>query len=211
MVQRLKSRNEQGMRRVNYIEEAEDEESDVDEEQLVLKIERKGSKPFYMEGLMCGKYFKATIDTESPVSIFRERDLQNIVGERKVVIREMIENERFVDYNKKPLELLGYQFVRLEVAGVTVSKARVLVAPNSGKSIVGRDWLVALRYRINKPIERGECGGIDKNVNCVHHVNEVKTVNCVHSVNEAESEEQLGPEIKQLMGEFPKLFTRKAV
>ena len=69
----------------------------------------------------------------------------------------MIDQERYVDYNRKPLELLGYQFVRLEVAGVTVSKARVLVAPNSGKSIIGRDWLIALRYKITQPIERGEC------------------------------------------------------
>ena len=211
MVPRLKSRNEQGMRRVNYIEETEDEESDVDEEQLVLNIEGKGSKPFYMEGLMCGNYFKAIIDTGSAVSIFTENDLQKIVSERKVVIREMIENERHVDYNKKPLELLGYQFVRLEVAGVTVSKARVLAAPNSGKSILGRDWLVALRYRINQPIQRGECERIDKNVNCVHLVNEVKNVNCVNPVNEAESEGQLSPEIKQLMGNFPKLFTRKGL
>ena len=101
MVQRLKSRNEQGLRRVNYIEETEDEESDVDEEQLLLNIEGKGSKPFYMEGLMCGNYFKAIIDTGSAVSIFTVKDLQKIVGERKVVIRKIIENERYLDYNKK--------------------------------------------------------------------------------------------------------------
>ena len=41
----------------------------------------------------------------------------------------MIEEERYVDYSKKPLELLGYQIVRFEVAGVTVSEAGVLVAP----------------------------------------------------------------------------------
>ena len=97
---------------------------------------------------MCRKYFKAIIDTGSPVSIFTKKDLQKIVGERKVVIRDLIEGERYVDYNKKPLNLLGYQFVRLEVAGVTVSKARDLVAPNSGKSIVGRDWLVALATKL---------------------------------------------------------------
>ena len=37
----------------------------------------------------------------------------------------------------------------------------------------------------------------------------MKSVNCVNSTNEAESEGQLSPEIKQLMGDFPKLFTRK--
>ena len=55
------------------------------------------------------------------------------------------------------LKMLGYQFVRLDFAGVTVSKSRVLVAPNSGNFIVGRDWLIALRYQIKQPIECGEC------------------------------------------------------
>ena len=87
------------------------------------------------------------------------------MGERKVVIRDMIGGEKYVDYNRKSLKLLGYRFVRLEVAGVTVSKARVLVAPNSGKSIVGRDWLVALRYKITQPIERGECEVNNQSVN----------------------------------------------
>ena len=98
---------------------------------------------------------------------------------------------------------------RLEVAGVTVSKAKVLLAPNSEKSMVGRDWLVARRYRFNQPIERGDCERYNKNVNCVHPVNEVKNANCVHPMNEVKTEEQLTPGIQQLMGEFPKLFTRK--
>ena len=87
------------------------------------------------------------------------------MGERKV-IRDIIEGERCFDYNKKPLELLGYQFVRLEVAVTTVSKARILVAPNSGKSTVGRDWLVALDDKITQPIERGECKTNKQKVMC---------------------------------------------
>ena len=67
----------------------------------------------------------------------------------------MIEGERYVDYERKPLDLSVYHIVQLEVAGVMVSKARVLMAPNSWKPIVGRDWLVALRYRISQSIERG--------------------------------------------------------
>ena len=105
----------------------------------MLRVDEKGHKPFYKEGQMCGKRFKALFDTGSPVSIFTKRDLQQTIDERKVVVRDMIENEHYVDYNKRPLKLLGHQFVRLEVAGVTVSKARVLVGPNSCKLLVGRD------------------------------------------------------------------------
>ena len=78
----------------------------------------------------------------------------------------MIEIEQYVDYTKRPLKLLGHQFVRLKVTGVNVSKARLLVVPNSGKSIVGRDWLIALRYRIKKAIESGEYEQTGAFVNC---------------------------------------------
>ena len=71
MQMRLKKKeNTQSMRRVNYIEESDDESESEDEEQLVLRIDGEGSKPFYMEEKMCGNYFKAIIDTGSPVSVF---------------------------------------------------------------------------------------------------------------------------------------------
>ena len=200
MMQRLKAReNRQGMRRVNYIDESDEDQEDYeeDEEQLVLRVDGEGSKPFYMEGMMCDNYFKAIMDTWSPVSIFTKSDLQKIVGERKVVIRDLIGGEKYVDYIRKPLKLLGYQFVRREVAGVTVSKARVLVAPISGKSIVGRDWLVALRYKKRQPIERGECEVNNQSVNSDNFVREVNPEN------------QQSPQVQQLQGEFPKLFKRK--
>ena len=108
MLQRLKSRdNKKGMRRVNCIEESDEEseeDEDQDEEQLVLRVDGDGCKPFYMEGTMCGNYFKAIIDTGSPVSIFTKSDLRKIVGPRKVVIRDMIAGERYGEYNKKTLE-----------------------------------------------------------------------------------------------------------
>ena len=200
MMQRLKSReSQQGMRKVKYIDESDEDEEDCeeDEEQLVLQVDGEGSKPFYMEEMMFDNYFKAIIDTGSPVSISTKRDLQKIVGERKVVIRDMIWGERYVDYNRKPLKLLGYQFVRLEVAGVTVSKARALVAPNSGKSIVGRDRLVALRYKITQPIEIGECERNNQSVNSDNFIREVNPEN------------QQNPQVQQRQREFPKLFKRK--
>ena len=92
---------------------------------------------------------------------------------------------------------MGYQFVRLEVAGVTVSKARVLVAPNSGKSIIGRGWLIALRYKISQPIKRGEC-----------KVN-TEVVNDAKVINEISPEESISPEVHQIMREFPDLLKEK--
>ena len=109
MMQKLKIRDSSKLvRRVNYIEESEeeDEEESCDEVQLVLRVDGNGCKPFFLEGTMCGNYFKAIIDTDSPASIFTKKDLQKIVGERKVVIRDMIEGERYMDYNKKTAKFI---------------------------------------------------------------------------------------------------------
>ena len=215
MMKRLKARDNQ-MRRVNCIDEEESEvESSDEEEQLVLRVDGKGHKTFYTEGQICGKWFKAIIDTGSPVSIFTKRDLQQTIGERKVVVRDMIQHEHYVDYNKRPLKLLGYQFVWLEVAGVTVSEARVLVAPKSGKSIVGPDWLIALRYQIKQPIESGECERTTQAVNGYQSVNNIKcerntqAKKCNRSVYSVNPEEKISPEVHNFIGEFPKLFIKE--
>ena len=79
------------------------------------------------------------------MSVFPIDELQRIVGKRRVVVRETIDNERYADFNKKPLPSLGYMFVSLQVDGIRVSKGRVLVARKGTKQTVGRDWLTALR------------------------------------------------------------------
>ena len=88
MVQQIMARDDgQRKPRGNYnedFEKATDDDED-NREQLVLRIEGKGSKHVYTEGMMCDKKFKAIIDIGSPVSIFTKRDLQNIIGERKIV------------------------------------------------------------------------------------------------------------------------------
>ena len=67
MMQRLKTRdNKKSVRRVTHIEESDEESEEDDEEQLVLRVDGDGCKPFYTEGTMCDNYFKAIIDTGSP-------------------------------------------------------------------------------------------------------------------------------------------------
>ena len=88
---------------------------------------------------MGGKNFQTIIDTGSPVSIFAIDELERIIGEDWVVIREMIDDERYVDFNRRPLPLLGYLVVSIQAGKTRMSKARVLVAKKGAKSIVDRD------------------------------------------------------------------------
>ena len=103
----------------------------------------------------------------------------------------MIDGERYVDFNRRPLPLLGYMFVSIQVGKTKMSKARVLVAKKRAKSIIGRDWLTALKYRIEPPITKGE--------------------NAVNSISREsdESENKLSRDAQQLVQEFPNVFKRR--
>ena len=187
MKQRLQSRR-RGMARINYISEDSEE---WDDDEMVLQVIGEGAKPFMMKGLMCGKKFRAIIDTASPVSIFAIDELERIIGKYWVVVREMIDDERYVDFNRRPLPLLGYMLVSIQVGKTRMSKASVLVAKKGAKSIVGRDWLTALKYKIEQPMTRGE--------------NILSSISC-ESANAAI---KLSPEANQLVECFPNLFTRR--
>ena len=174
-------------KRVNYASE----EEKLDDDEMVLQVNGDGKCPFMIEGLLCGNEFKAIIYTGSTVSIFPIEELQRIMGKRRVVVGDMINNERYVDFNKKPLPLLGYMFVSLQVKGIRVSRARVLVAKKGTKAIFGRDWLTALRYKVVHSTEEGE-----------------NSIECV-SAEKANPEEVLSAEVEQIAEEFPNLFERR--
>ena len=188
MKQRMQNRRI-GFFRVNYI--SEDSEEELDEDEMVLQVDGTGVKPFEIEGLMCGNKLRAIIDTGPPVSIFAIDELRRIIGRRWVVVRDMIDGERYVDFNRRPLPLLAYMFVSIQVGKTKMSKARVLVAKKGAKSIVGRDWLTAMKYRIEPPITKGE--------------------NVVNSIsNESdESENKLSRDAQHIVQEFPNLFKRR--
>ena len=90
----------------------------------------------------------------------------------------MIKGERYVDFNGKPLNLLGYVFCELQVGDQYIKKARILVTKSGTKSIIGREWLSTLKYTI-APTNKGEC-----------------------EVNSIEKEEELSTATKQFCNEF---------
>ena len=134
-----------------------------------------------MEGFINGNRFKAMIDTGSPVTIFALDDIKTIMKRDNLPVREIVKGERYVDFNGKPLQLLGYVFCELQVNDVYIKKARVLIAKNGTKPIIGREWLTTLKYK-----QKGEL-----------------------DVNSIEKEKDLSAETKQFVKEFPKLFERR--
>ena len=136
-------------RRVNWVEEEqEDDEDKEDEEQYVLGIDGNGSPPFMMKGKINRKKFCLMIDSGSPVTIIKYEELQKILQYETRFVRPLPSDEKYVDYNRKPVNLLEYIFCELEVGGKNIRKARILVARPGAKSIIGRDWLNYLHYAI---------------------------------------------------------------
>ena len=113
-------------KRVQLVDQDEDDEDD--ESYMVLNVEgeEENSKPLYMEGFINGNKFKTMIDSGSPVTIFALDELKSIMKRDKLQVREMIK-EKYVDFNEKHLNLLGYVFYRLQVGDQFIKKARILV------------------------------------------------------------------------------------
>ena len=149
-------------RRVNWVdEETEDEEEIEEEEQYMLGIDAGGSPPFMMRGKINRKKFNLMIDSGSPVTTIKYEDLPKILQYETLFVRPLPEEEKYVDYNKRPVNLLGYIFCELEVGGKYIRKARILVAKPGAKSIVGRGWLNYLQNSI-EPKKKGKlCNSIN--------------------------------------------------
>ena len=180
-----KFNNARRVQRVDYYEEDQDSDSD----EMVLNVETEGtnkSEPYYMEGWINGFRFKTMIDTGSPVTIFAVDEIKRIMRRADLQVRPMVDEEKYVDFNGKPLKLLGYVFCQLQVGEKVMKKARVLVAREGMKSIVGREWLSTLKFKmVQKPVGESEINIIEK------------------------EGEKLSQETKALVNEFPNLFSRK--
>ena len=175
---------EQMGRRVQLVDQDDEDEDDGNYTVLNVEGEEENSKPYFMEGFINGNRFKAMIDSGSPVTIFAIDELKRIMKRETLQVRDLIKEEKYVDFNGKQLNLLGYVFCELQVGDSYIRKARVLVARKGYKSIIGREWLSTLRFSFTQ--EKGEL-----------------------EVNSIDKDEELSEETKQFVKDFPKLFSRK--
>ena len=164
----------------------QDEEEDEDKNYMVLNVEgeEENSKPYYMEGFINGNRFKTVIDSGSPVTIFALDEIKSIMKRDKLQVREMIKGKKYVDFNGKQLNLLGYVFCQLQVGDQFIKKARILVTSKGSRSIIGRQWLSMLRYKFEPVIE----SKLEE--------------------NSIEKDEELCEETKKFASDFKNLFTR---
>ena len=101
-----------------------------------------------MEGFINRQPFKTVIDTGSPVTIFAVDEIKIIMKRDQLQVRRKVDDEKYVDFNGKSLNILGYVFCELQVGNQYVRKARILVARQGVKSIIGREWLSTLKIEI---------------------------------------------------------------
>ena len=179
-------RNDKRFGFAKRVQMVDQDESDTYENTMVLKIddetEKESAKPFYMEGFINRQPFKTMIDTGSPVTIFAVDEIKKIMKRDQLQVRRMVDDEKYVDFNGKPLNILGYVFCELQVGNQYVARQGV-------KSMIGREWLSTLKLEIApKSQDKGEC-----------IVNSIEKEEC----------EKLSDETKMFVKEFPELFSRK--
>ena len=180
-------RGRAGMRRINLIEREDnqsEESNEQDEENMVLHIGGSDNPRFVMKGKINNQPFTTMIDSGSPITIFTEADLRELLKVDLIFARPMPKSEQYVDYNNKPLNLLGFTNVNVKVGKRTIKNARIVISRDGKRSLIGRDWLNQLNFRV------GAANGIGEYPETVYHI----------------SEEQNNEHFKQ---KFPELFRRQ--
>ena len=81
------------------------------------------------------------IDSGSPITIVTQADLRELLKVDVIFVRPMPTNEQYVDYNNKPLNLLGFTNVNVKLEKRAIKYARILISREGKRSLIGRDWL----------------------------------------------------------------------
>ena len=111
----------------------------VEDDKIVLIIDGDENGQISMSENINGNPFKTMVDSRSPMK------------RKTLFIIQLSEDEEYVDFNKRKLNLLGYVYCQLEVVDSKLQKARILVAERGAKSLIGRDWLKAFNYKFVSP------------------------------------------------------------
>ena len=182
-----RSSNKGTSRRINLIGQAaeqSEESSNWEEDNIVLTLEGNRTPPFALKARINKQPFVTMIDSGSPITIFT-KDVRNVLKIDVTFVRPLPKNEEYVDYNGRPLNLLGYITVEVQVGKQIIKKAMMIRARDGKKSLVGRDWLAQLNFQVAEAKQESE---YNKNV--------------ISSLNKVE----LSPELKLIQSKSSMIF-----
>ena len=103
-----------------------------------------------MKGKINNQAFSTMIDSGSPITIFTQADLREILKVDVIFAGPMPKTEQYVDYNNKPLNLLGYTTANVKVGKRTIKNARIVISRDGNRSLIGRDWLNQLNFNVGE-------------------------------------------------------------
>ena len=128
------------MKRVNLIEQQADQSSgssEWDHDNIVLYVNGVGAKQFVLKGKINKQQFTTMIDSEtSELTRFLTTDL--------LYAGSLSKNEEEVDYNRRQLNLKGYNIVDMEVGKQKMKAANIMIKRDGKELLIGWDWLTKL-------------------------------------------------------------------
>ena len=128
------------------------------------------------------------IDSGSPITIFTKEDVRRLLKYDLIFARPLPKNEEYVDSNGRPLNLLGFINLDVQVGKKTIKKSRMVNSREGKKSLVGRDWLTQLNSRVAEAKFESEYE---------------------HSVNNVVNKVELSQDLKRIKQKFSNFFERQ--
>ena len=123
-----------------------------------------------MKGQVNNESFTTMIDSGSPNTIFTQTDLRGLLKQDLIFARPLPKTEQYVDYNNKPLNLLGFMTVDVQVGKRKLKSARIVITRDGKRSLIGRDWLTRLNSRV------GEANGNSEYTNNINNFSERRDI-----------------------------------
>ena len=77
------------------------------------------------------------IDSGSPITIFTQADLRELLKVDVILASPMPKSEQYADYNNNPLNLLGFTNLNVKVGKRTIKNARIVISKDGKRSLIG--------------------------------------------------------------------------
>ena len=81
----------------------------------------------------------------------------------------MPKSEQYVDYNTKPLNLLGFTN-NVKVGNRTIKNAQIVISRGGKRSLIERDWVNQLNFRM------GEVNGNSEYYETINHISKQQNI-----------------------------------